>query len=453
MPAPRENHRVQPPPISSTDLDNASESNLLFQDLQNELAVARDALQFEDLLGKMMATFVRITADQIDAEIEHWLKRIGLAIGLDRGTVAEYDARHGIMRTTHCWAREGIRPVPKGIDAGRFLPWLTSKSLTGETVVFSKLHNPSEALTDLQFKFADGVKSNVTIPLKVGGAVIGAVAFGSLRSERNWSPQLIRRLRLVAEVFGSALERRRDIEEIRRLHNELYQVSNTAVMGELTASLAHELNQPLGAILNNAQAASRLLAAEQPDLPEVRAALEDIVRDDGRAADIIRHVRALLRRGDATQSALDPRELLLEVERILKHDAIMKNISFGVEAVRPLPFVLGHKTLLMQALINLILNAFDAVGENGGEPRVVVVTATTRETGQLSIAVRDSGKGIDPEIVPHLFNAFFTTKDKGMGMGLAIVRSVVESHGGQLRVIQNPDRGSTFEFTLPAIPM
>lgn len=409
---------------------------------------------FEDFIGDMVNSFVRVRAEHIDEEIDHWLEKIGVALSLDRANIGEYERSSGTIQATHCWARPGVRPVPRGIDPAHFLPELTRRTLAGETVVFSTRDSlPPVLLEEINnSSLAQGVKSNVTMPLKIGGTIIGGVTFDSMLRERKWSPRLVKRLALIAEVFGSALERKREIEEIRRLQTELFEVSGRSIMGELTASLAHELNQPLGAILNNAEAVLTLLDTKPADLVEAKAALEDIVHDDRRAADIIHHVRTLLRRGETQPSLLDPEEILLDVERILKHDAVMKKISFRVEVERQLPAITGHKTQLTQALVNLVLNAFDAVTENVAEQRVVRVTAAAHESGHLSISVQDSGPGIDPRTVPQLFRAFFTTKAKGMGMGLAIVRSVVEGHGGEIRVTPNADRGTTFEIILPASP-
>jgi signal transduction histidine kinase len=420
-----------------------------------EPARSPEAVDFEQLLSDLSATFVRVPVEQIDREIDRWLEQIVLAMDVDRSTVVQVDFTDGVIYTTHQWAREGL-PAPESggsrvNDSGSY-PWLTAKVLSGEVVVVSRLDDlPPEAARDRDSFRRDGNKSNVTIPLTIGGVVVGAVLFGTLLSEKVWSQKDVQRLRLVAEIFGSALERKRVEAEIRRLSEELRQVSQVVTMGELTASLAHELNQPLGAILNNARAVRRLLAAKTPDLTEIDSAMDDIIRDDARAVDIVRNVRAMFKRGAAKTESVDVNELLLDVNRIVSADARMKHISLSLEVPDSMPLVRGDKTHLTQAVLNLVLNAFDSVCECDG-PREVAMRASEQEPNYLHVAVRDSGKGIDEKVMPRLFDPFFTTKPTGMGMGLVIVKSIVENHGGRISASQNPGPGATFEFTIPVEP-
>jgi signal transduction histidine kinase len=418
---------------------------------------------FETLLSDLSATFVRISVDQIDSEIDQWLERIVLAMGIDRSTVIQIDPRDEAIYATHQWARASVGLDPEVAERftheppgrGRMVkvrsesfPWLTRKVLSGESVIIPRVEDlPPEAGKDRDEFRQIGNKSNVTIPLRVGGVVVGALMFGAILFEKLWTAQEIQRLKLVAEIFGNAFERKRSEAEIRRLSEELRLAMQVMTMGELTASLAHELNQPLGAILNNAKAARRLLTARRLDRGEIDGALDDIIRDDARAVDIIRKVRALFQRGEAKMSPIELATLLRDVALIVNADARMKRISFSMEFIDPLPLVRGDTTHLTQAILNLVLNAFDSVADSNG-PRTVTLR-TSRENDEIHVCVSDSGKGIAPEVMPRLFDPFYTTKPAGMGMGLTVVRSIIENHGGRIWATSNSDRGATFEFALP----
>jgi signal transduction histidine kinase len=412
------------------------------------------AVDFEELIGDLSAAFVRVSVDEIDHEIERWLERIVCAMGIDRSTVVQAVPQDGFLYVTHQWARPGVGTPHRGIPIDRtpYTPWLDDQIASGHMVVFSRLDDlPPEASTDREVFREAGNKSNVTIPLRVGGVVVGALLFGAIRFEKHWSEQELQRLKLVAEIFGNALERKRAEAEIRRLAEELRQASQIMTMGALTASLAHELNQPLGAILNNAKAARRLLTATTPDLIEIDAALDDIIRDDARAVDIVKNVRAMFQRGEAKVAPVDLRQLIFEVARIVNGDARMKKISWSLELPDSLPPVRGVKTHLTQAVLNLVVNAFDSVCDSGG-PREVVLRAAQEEPNQIHVSVGDSGRGIDDEVMPNLFEAFYTTKPLGMGMGLTLVRSIIENHGGRIWAARNPVRGARLEFVLPVEP-
>jgi PAS domain S-box-containing protein len=239
-------------------------------------------------------------------------------------------------------------------------------------------------------------------------------------------------------------------EESRRHREELARVSRVATMGELTASLAHELNQPLSAIISNAQASRRFLAGEEPDVQELREALQDIIEDGKRAADVIRGLRALLQKGDIERRILDLNEVIREVAALMHGELVANSIRLRLDLTSALPPVVGDRIQLQQVFLNLILNGSDAMKNVEAAHRELVIRTALNGAATVEVSVRDTGHGLDPENTDRLFEPFHTTKPDGLGMGLSINRSIVEAHGGRLWATQNPEQGATFHFTLPA---
>jgi GAF domain-containing protein len=219
------------------------------------------AEKFEDLLADLSGTFIRTAAENIDSQIEFWLQRIVLSLGLDRGTLTQFASNDSGLWVTHQWARKGISAPDRGREVSQYLPWLAGKIGSGEMVVFSNLpyRLPRKAVGEREFIAADGVKGHITLPLKIGENVVGGLSFATVLNERRWTKQEIQRLRLVAAVLGNALDRKRAFAEHRRLEQDLRTKEGVALVGELGAVLIHELKQPLTAILANAQTAQKLL--------------------------------------------------------------------------------------------------------------------------------------------------------------------------------------------------
>ena len=244
-------------------------------------------------------------------------------------------------------------------------------------------------------------------------------------------------------------ERKRVEIEAQRSRQELAHFTRVSTMGELTASLAHELNQPLAGILTNAQAAQRLLVADVPDLEEVGAILSDIVDDDKRAGEMIKRLRELMRKGDSVRVSIDLNALIRDVTKLLASDAVIRNISVELELdARPFA-VVGDRVQLQQVILNLLLNAMDAVAERDGVDRTIVLRTEVTELDAVHVAVQDAGPGLGHDTERQIFEPFYTTKPAGMGMGLSIARSIVQAHGGFIWATNNPRRGATFHLALP----
>jgi two-component system, LuxR family, sensor kinase FixL len=244
-------------------------------------------------------------------------------------------------------------------------------------------------------------------------------------------------------------ERKQAESEALRQRNELARVARVTTMGQLASSLAHELNQPLGAILRNAESAELFLAQPSPDLEEVRAILADIRKDDQRAGQVIDRMRTLMRRRKLEHTLLDIAVLVDEVVSVIHSDAVSRGVRLEVEVPGNLPPVRGDRVHLQQVLLNLLLNGMDAMGEVPAGARRLTVRARQAEAGTLEVAVADAGHGVPTGIFGRLFEPFFTTKPNGLGMGLPISSTIIVAHGGRMWA-ENSPAGATFYFTLPA---
>ncbi len=255
------------------------------------------------------------------------------------------------------------------------------------------------------------------------------------------------------EFIGAVMdvtEARRAEEELHRAQNELAHVTRLTTLGELTASIAHEVNQPLAAITTNAEACLRWLGRAAPDVEEARLNARSIVKDANRAAEVIQRIRALAKRTGGQSAPLDLNDIVRESATLLQHALSSHRVALALELAPDLPATIGDRVQLQQVVINLIINAIEAMQTVAERTRELVVRSGRTGSGEVLVAVQDCGVGVSPEARAHLFMPFFTTKPNGMGMGLSICRSIVEAHGGKLWASGNAGSGATFQFALPA---
>jgi len=223
-------------------------------------------------------------------------------------------------------------------------------------------------------------------------------------------------------------------------------------MGQLTASIAHEVNQPIAATKVNAQAALRWLNRDAPDLEEARQLLARIVKDGDRAGNVVSRIRDLVKKAPPRMEPLHMNEVIGEVIELMRSEAIKNGVSVQTQFAESLLAVTGDRTQLQQVILNLILNAVQAMGESGLAVRELQIGTEPNRPDSVLVSVRDSGPGIRPESLDLLFDPFYTTKPGGMGMGLSICQSIIESHGGQIWATSNGQQGAAFYFTLPTVP-
>lgn len=252
-----------------------------------------------------------------------------------------------------------------------------------------------------------------------------------------------------AQLVAEMKERKRAEEAYREAQAELARVTRISALGALAASISHEVNQPLAAVVTNADACIMWLSGDQPNLEEARAAVDAIAREGTRASDVVRRIRAMFTKSAAERTPVDVNAMLREMAALMEPQASRNGATIDLELADRLLPVLGDRVQLQQVVANLILNGIEAMREVSDRPRRLVIMSEMRGADEVLVAVRDEGVGIDSKDQRRIFDAFFTTKPQGMGMGLNISRSIVEAHSGRLWATANPGRGATFQFTLP----
>jgi C4-dicarboxylate-specific signal transduction histidine kinase len=251
-------------------------------------------------------------------------------------------------------------------------------------------------------------------------------------------------------LFQQMAEQKRTEEALHVTRTELARVVRITTIGELTASIAHEVNQPLAAVVANADACVAWLAREHPDLVEARAAAERATQGATRASEVIARIRSLITKATPEKSRLQINQVIEQTAALAAGQASRNEVAIKLELAPELPPVLGDSIQLQQVIVNLLMNGIEAMSGVTDRPRTLRVRSESQKNGQIQVSVQDSGIGLSADVMGHLFEPFFTTRQKGMGMGLPISRSIVEAHGGKLWAESNGSGGAIFQFTLPS---
>jgi C4-dicarboxylate-specific signal transduction histidine kinase len=275
------------------------------------------------------------------------------------------------------------------------------------------------------------------------------------REPRSPTPQEHDLIEQITHLASIALEREQAEEALRQAQADLAHVSRVTTMGELTASIAHEVNQPLTAVVNNANACLELLPHGPADLQEVREALTEIVDDTNRASAVITRVRQLAKKAPFERTRLHLKDVIADVLALARYECATRQTTIRPELAEDLPLVLGDRVQLQQVLLNLVVNGMDAMNGVEESNRVLIIRGRRESRDGIQetrLSVQDAGAGFKPGEMERLFETFYTTKAHGMGMGLAISRSIIEAHGGRLWAEPNQGAGATFLISLPAAP-
>ncbi|MFM0149468.1 GAF domain-containing sensor histidine kinase, partial [Paraburkholderia sp. RL18-085-BIA-A] len=290
-------------------------------------------------------------------------------------------------------------------------------------------------------------KDGRRVPVLLGGALME----GSREHGVGFVLDLTERKEAEAELAARRTAAKRAEEQLQELQVELAHATRVTTLGELSASIAHEVGQPLGAIVTSGEACLRWLSHRTPQPEEVRACVQHMIGEGRRASEIVRRIRTLTTRAAPQKTQLELNDVVNEVVLLVQREVLNHRISLRLKLASDLPPLLGDRVQLQQVLINLVINGIQAMADICDDSRELLIESRRDNNGHVVVAVQDSGPGIDPANANRLFDAFFTTKSNGMGMGLSICRSIIEAHGGQLWVASNAGHGATFQFSLPSI--
>jgi C4-dicarboxylate-specific signal transduction histidine kinase len=295
-----------------------------------------------------------------------------------------------------------------------------------------------------------GFRTSLFVPLLKDNETVGIVTLGR-KQVQPFTDNQISLFRDFSAQATIALEGTRRERRYREMQMELVHINRLATIGQLTASITHEVNQPLAAARNNLTAALNFLDRTTPDLAEVREALASAVKDNDRASNVVRGIRALIQKAPTRADSVDLSEAVREVLELTRGEALKRGVSVRTQLADGLPLIQGDRVQLQQVVLNLILNAVQAMGAVADRTReLMLITIRQTEPNAVCLGVRDTGPGLSAETLPRLFEPFYTTKPDGMGMGLSICRSIIEAHGGRLWATRCEPRGALFQFTIPA---
>jgi PAS domain S-box-containing protein len=406
----------------------------------------------ERLLAQQRVTRILAEAATRDEARPKILQALCECLGWDLGVLWRADRKTGVLRCVELWRSPSLEIAQfeaatrtSTFPPGSGLPgrvWATRAPACIPDVV----HDPEFHRADIAAR--EGLHAAFAFPILLRSEVIAVIEFIS-REVRQPDQDLLAMMATMGSQIGQFAERKRAENALQLAQAELAHVTRVMTMGELTASIAHEVNQPLGAIVTSAASCARWLAADPPKRDKALRALERIVNDGRRAGEVIGRIRGLMKRQAPRKDWLDINETLLEVVALAQYQLRRDNIVLETRLAEGLPLVQGDRVQLQQVLLNLIVNAIEAMSGIDERRRELTIVSATDGPDAVRVEVIDSGTGLDPERATHLFEPFYTTKPEGVGIGLSISRSIVEAHGGHLSAAANAPHGAVFRFSLP----
>jgi C4-dicarboxylate-specific signal transduction histidine kinase len=402
-------------------------------------------VRFETLLSKLSAEFTNLPNSKVDALVKQWLVRLEDSLG--DATILFFEVPRideGVFTSPS--GEMSSRPRALAEGAVKEDEWCLDQLRRGFTINLADL--PSALSADkIGGKPTADLKSLLAIPVSVHGATY-ALSLETTGSYRVWPKDLAPQFRLVGEIFAGALERKRAGEELQKTRNDLAHVARLTAMGEMAASIAHEVNQPLAAIATYGDACVRLLSGESPNVKKSLEAINHIIGDSMRASEVVKRIRRLVKKTSHETSPQDLNQIITEMVAVTDADVLNRSVQLKLHLAPDLPWILGDRVELQQVVLNLIVNGIEAMSDITDRARQLEITSAMNGGEQVVVAVQDSGVGLNSEL-QRIFDPFVTTKPNGLGLGLSISRTIIEAHGGRLWAESNRGPGASFQFTLP----
>ncbi|MGR4870434.1 sensor histidine kinase [Variovorax sp. LARHSF232] len=414
------------------------------------------AIGFERLASSILASLVLVKPGDEGSAILLGLQQIGEFVGAEHVSLWAYDGVAHFVPTRR-WDARGFAS-PTSAEMSSMPPWINAQVAAGQVVRVPAVADLSAmAPRDCLALKAEGVRSLMVVPIAVAGRVAGALSLASLRREHQWPDALTPGVGLLAEVFASlhareAAERRKFAAEVEAAHwrERLAHLVRVHTAGEMSVALAHEITQPLGAIENYALAARRRAGEAAPDLPRIVELLDKVIGQTTRAGDVVTRMRSMAQRHELEPKAIDLERAIGECVGTVKMDCELRDIRIELAPAPSLPMVVVDEIHLQQVVLNLLRNAMEAIElAPAGGARAITVAARLQSCDEVLIEVADCGTGIAEGDLERVFESFYSTKSGGLGVGLAICRKLIESHGGKLWASHREGGGALFSFTLP----
>ena len=415
------------------------------------------SLGFERLLVDISAALIRQRPSDLEVAVTKALRAIGEFLLVERTVLWRLSADGERFEPTHSWVADGEH-LPPAIAGKLEIPTIFRRVLAGDVVTLASIDElPPEADADRQLLRRLGTHSLLVVPLGVEGFIVGALSLASVSVERAWPEGLIPRVRLMGEVFASLLTRQRSAVKVQEAQTETTQyrerlahLVRVHTIGEMSAAIAHEVNQPLVAIENYALAARRRLATEGAvDSAKLGELLDKIGGQAARAGDVLMRLRSIVKKHESELTEFDVGALVTDTVNLVGMESRLADVRVETVVTPGLPQALADEIQIQQVVLNLARNAIEAMDAAGISDKVLRVEVQKIGDGELVVRIIDRGPGVSSSDAEHVFEPFFSTKTTGLGIGLAICRSIVEAHGGKLTYAPNPGGGAVFQFTLP----